>query len=114
MTRVGDFALRIPEFCSLNSEDKNLLIQSSTHSVILFCLCLQSSRFRLLTNESNWNYLNVSIDYSFGQNLQQNFPFFFNLNQLTYSMERELEILKLDDKEISLMIVLLITSIGKE
>ncbi|CAF1023589.1 unnamed protein product [Rotaria sordida] len=110
--RVGDFALRIPDFCSLNSEDKNLLIHSSTHSVILLCLCFQSVRFRTLTNDTNWNYLNISINSSFGQNLQQNFPFFFDLNQLTYSIERELQILELDDKEIALMMVLLITSIA--
>ncbi|CAF3385890.1 unnamed protein product [Rotaria sp. Silwood1] len=110
-TRVGDFALRIPDFCTLNSEDKSLLIHTSTHSVVLLCLGFQSSRYRTLTNDSNWNYLNISTNSSFGQSLQQNFPFFFDLNHLTYSIERELQILELDDKEIALMIVLLITSI---
>lgn len=104
--------MRIPEFCSLNTEDKSLLIHSSTHSVILLCLCLQSYRFRALTNDPYWNYLNISINSSLGQNLQQIFPFFFEINQLTYSLEKELHILELDDKEIGLIIVLLITSIG--
>ncbi len=105
--------MRIPDYCNLNLEDKNLLIQSSTHSVILLCLCFQSFRIRTLTNEFNWNYLNISTNSSFGQHLQQTFPFFFDLNQLTYSIEKELMILELDDKEIALIITLLITSIGK-
>jgi hypothetical protein len=67
----------------------------------------------MLTNEFNWNYLNISTNSSFGQHLQQTFPFFFDLNQLTYSIEKELMILELDDKEIALIITLLITSIGK-
>lgn len=111
-TRVGDFALRIPEFCNLNLDDQNLLIHSSTHSVILLCLCFQSSRIRLLTNELNWNYLNISTNSTFGQHLQQTFPFFFDINQLTYSIEKELLMLELDDKEIGLILTLLITSIG--
>jgi len=82
--RVGDFALKIPDFCNLNLEDKNLLIHSSTHSVILLCLCFQSIRFRTLTNDFNWNYLNIPTNSSFGQHLQQAFPFFFDINQLTY------------------------------
>ncbi|CAF3460843.1 unnamed protein product, partial [Rotaria sp. Silwood2] len=90
-TRVENFALRIPDFGTLNSEDKSLLIHSSTHSVILLCLCFQSARFRTLTNDSNWNYLNISTNSAFGQNLQQNFPFFFDINQLTYLFERELQ-----------------------
>ena len=112
-SRVGDFAMRIPDYCNLNPEDRNLLIQSSTHSVILLCLCFQSFRIRTLTNEFNWNYFNISTNSSFGQHLQQTFPFFFDLNQLTYSIEKELLILELDDKEIALIITLLITSIGK-
>jgi len=108
-TRVGDFALSIPDFCTLNSEDKTLLIHSSTHSVILLCLCFQSSRFR---NDLNWNYLNIPANSTYGQHLQQTFPFLFDLNQLTYSIEKEFYLLKLDDKEIALIITLLITSIG--
>jgi hypothetical protein len=111
-TRVGNFALTISDFCQLNTEDKNLLIHTSTHSVILLCLCFQSFRFRILTNDFNWNYLNISTNSSFGQHLQQTFPFFFDINQLTYSIEKELQILELDDKEIALIITLLITSIG--
>ncbi|CAF3303110.1 unnamed protein product [Rotaria socialis] len=110
--RVGDFALRIPEFCSLTADDKTLLIHSSTHSVIVACLCFQASRFRSLTNDSQWNYLNILTNCSFGQSLQQNFPFFFDLNQITYSFEREIQLLELDDREIALMIVLLIASIA--
>ena len=110
--RVSDFALRIPDFCLLNPDDKSLLIHASTHSVIFLCLCFQSSRFRKFTNELSWNYFNISANASFGQDLKQNFPFFFDLNQLTYSFERELQLLELDEKEIALIIVLLITSIG--
>jgi hypothetical protein len=110
--RVGDFAMRIPDFCNLNSEDRNLLIHSSTHSVILLCLCFQSFRFRTLTNDFNWNYLNIPLNSSLHQHLQQTFPFFFDINQLTYSIEKELQVLELDDKEIALIITLLITSIG--
>ncbi len=104
--------MSIPDFCTLNSEDKNLLIHSSTHSVILLCLCFQSSRFQTLTNDLNWNYLNIPSNSTCGQHLQQTFPFLFDLNQLTYSIEKELHLLKLDDKEIALIITLLITSIG--
>ncbi|CAF0939390.1 unnamed protein product [Adineta steineri] len=105
--RVRDFTLNITDFCILNSDDKNLLIDLSTHSVIVLCLCLQSSRFQNL----NWNYLNISINSTYGQYLQQTFPFLFDLNQLTYSMEKEFQLLELDDKEIALFIILLITSI---
>ena len=104
--------MRIPDFCNLNSDDKNLLIHSSTHSVILLCLCFQSSRFERLTNDFNWNYLNIPLNCSFSQCLQQNFPFFFEINQLTYSIEKAIQLLELDEKEIALIITLLITSIG--
>ncbi len=79
-------------FNSINFEDKTLLIHSSTHSVILMCFCVQSLRLELVNN--NWNYLNIQ------------------LNHLTYSFENQLKILKLDDKEIGLMLCLLIISIG--
>lgn len=49
---------------------------------------------------------------SLGQHLQQTFPSFFHLNHLTYAFEKELQLLQLDEKEIALVTVLLITSIG--
>ncbi|CAF1225096.1 unnamed protein product [Adineta ricciae] len=110
--RVGDFALTIPEFSSLNSDDRTLLIHSSTHSVIILCLCLQSSRFRTLTNDLNWNYLNISINSPCGQYLQQMFPFLFDLEQFTYSFEKELQLLELDDRENALFLALLLVSIA--
>ncbi len=66
------------------------LIHLSTHSVILMCFCIQSNSLYF----------------------QQRFSFFFELNHLTYSFENQLKILKLDDKEIGLMLCLLIISIG--
>ena len=68
------------------------------------CFCIQSSN-------NNWNYLNIPSNSSFIQYIQQQFPFFFDLNHLTNSFEKELQILNLDNKEISLMLTLLITSI---
>lgn len=91
-------------FNALNFEDKTSLIHLSTPSVIVMCLCIQSSN-------NNWNYLNIPSNSSFIQYIQQQFPFFFELNRLTYSFEKELQILNLDNKEISLMLTLLITSI---
>jgi hypothetical protein len=83
-------------FNSINFEG---LIHLSTHSVILMCFCLKS----------NWNYLNIQSNSLY---FQQRFSFFFELNHLTYSFENQLKILKLDDKEIGLMLCLLIISIG--
>jgi len=56
--------------------------------------------------------LNILSHSPFNQYLQQQFPFFFELTRLTHSFEKELQILELDDKEIALMLTLLITSIG--
>ncbi|CAF5211422.1 unnamed protein product [Rotaria magnacalcarata] len=74
------------------------------------CLCIQSLRSGIVN--SNWNYLNISFNSSHSQYLQDRYPFFFELNRLTYSFEKELQIFELDDKEIALMLALLITSIG--
>jgi hypothetical protein len=62
------------------------------------------------TANSNWNYLN---NLSNSLCLQQRYLFFFDLNRLTSSFENELKLLKLDDKEIALMLCLLIVSIGE-
>jgi hypothetical protein len=94
-------------FNSISFDNKSSLVHLSTHSVLLMCFCLQSSRFKTANN--NWNYLNISSNSLY---FQQRFPFFFELNRLTYSFENQLKILKLDDKEISLMLSLLIISIG--
>ncbi len=80
----------------------------ATHSVILMCFCTQFSRLEIIDN--NWNYLNNHSNSSY---LQQRFSFFFDLHRLTFSFENELKILKLDDKEIALMLSLLIVSIGE-
>lgn len=111
-SRVGEFAWKIPEFDTLNSEDQNLLVHSSTHSVILLCLCFQSSRMRSLNNQFQWNYFNTQPNSSLAQHFQQTFPFLFDLNQFTYSIEKELLILELDDKEIALILTILVVSIG--
>jgi hypothetical protein len=111
--RVGDFAEKIPGFYTLSAEDKHLLIQSSTHSVILMCLCLQAPRFCSLTNDPQWNYMNISVHSLLGQHLQQTFPCFFDLNHLTYAFERQLHSLQLDEKEIGLVLTLVITSISE-
>ncbi|CAF3388243.1 unnamed protein product [Rotaria sp. Silwood1] len=108
--RVRDFIDKIPNFNSINFIEKSSLIHLSTHSVILLCLCIQTLRLR--TINTNWNYFNISSNTTCSQYLQERFPFFFELNRLTYSFEKELQILELDDKEISLMLTLLITSIG--
>ncbi|CAF3418742.1 unnamed protein product [Rotaria socialis] len=108
--RVRAFIDRIPNFNSINFIEKTSIIHLSTHSVILMCLCIQSLRSGIVN--SNWNYLNISFDSSHSQYLQDQYPFFFELNRLTYSFEKELQIFELDDKEIALMLTLLITSIG--
>lgn len=96
------------DFHSINFEDKTSLIHSSTHSIILMCFCMQASRSE--TSNWNWNYLNNLSNSSY---LQQRYSFFFDLNRLTSSFEKELKLLKLDDKEIALMLCLLIVSIGE-
>jgi len=69
---------------------------------------MQASRSEI--SNSNWNYLN---NLSNSLCLQQRYSFFFDLNRLTSSFENELKLLKLDDKEIALMLCLLIVSIGE-
>ncbi|CAF3170192.1 unnamed protein product, partial [Rotaria sp. Silwood2] len=110
--RVRDFIDRIPNFNSIHFIEKTSLTHLSTHSVILMCLCIHSLRLR--TINTNWNYFNISSNSSINQYVQERFPFFFELNRLTYSFQKELQILELDDKEISLMLTLLITSIGND
>jgi len=112
--RVEQFAYRINEFCQINSNDQHLLLHSSIHSVIIFCFCLQSSRYGILTtdHQSIWNYLNLNTNSLVSQQIQQIFPSFFQIHQLTYAFEKELGLIELDDKEIALMICLLIISIG--
>jgi hypothetical protein len=68
------------------------------------CFCIRSSN-------NNWNYLNIPSNSSSIRYFQQRFPFFFELNRSTNSFEKELQILDLDDKEIAILITLLITSI---
>lgn len=63
------------------------------------CFCIEKEN-------NNWNYLNIS------SNFQQRFSFFFEINRLTDSFQNQLKILQLDNNEISLMISLLIISIG--
>lgn len=112
--RVEQFVYRINEVSQMNFDDQHLLLQSSIHSVMIFCFCLQSSRYRLLTvdYQSNWNYLNLNASPLFIQQIQQIFPSFFQIHQLTYAFEKELALIELDDKEIALMICVLIVSIG--
>ena len=111
--RVGEFLEKIPQLFALNPDDKNVLIRSSTNSVIVFCLCLNSSRSSTYAIDSSWNFLNVSSGSTFVEYLRQNVSFFFDFHRSTSSFEKELQFLQLDEKEIGLMIVLLITSIGK-
>lgn len=74
------------------------------------CLCLQSLRSGIINYQ--WNYLNILYDSSYTPYLKERYPIFFELNRLTYSFEKELQNLELDDKEIGLMLTLLITSVG--
>ncbi|CAF1394173.1 unnamed protein product [Adineta steineri] len=106
---IKNFIYGISNLNSINFDDKTSLIHLSIHSVILMCFCIQSSR--LQTTNSTWNYFNILSNSSFSQYLQERFPFFFELNQLTYALEKQLQLLELDDKEIALVLLLLITSV---
>ncbi|CAF1547253.1 unnamed protein product [Adineta ricciae] len=107
---VRNFVDGIPNFNSLNVEDKTSLVYQSIHSVMLMCFCIQSVRSE--TSNSTWNYLNLSSNSPFYQYIQQQFPFFFELFSSTRAFENDLQRLDLDDKEIALILTLLITSIG--
>ncbi|UJR10214.1 hypothetical protein I4U23_014427 [Adineta vaga] len=109
---VRNFTDEISSFNSLNFEDKTSLIHSSAYSVILMCFSLQSTRLGTLQN--SWNYLNVPSDFSYYQYIQQQFPFFFKLSDLTNRFEKDLQILELNDKEIAIILALLIISIGND
>ncbi len=101
--RCVKFATRIPAFMNFhNVNDQIQLIKSSIHSIII--LCLQHS-----TNNFLWNYFNV-IDQKFNEQFQQFFPFIEQMRSDADKIQTYIYSLKLDEKEFSLLLSLLIIS----
>jgi len=101
--RCVKFATRIPSFMNFhNVNDQIQLIKSSIHSIII--LCLQHSTHTFL-----WNYFNV-IDQKFHEQFQQFFPFIEHIRSDADKIQTYIYSLKLDEKEFSLLLSLLIIS----
>ncbi|CAF1352745.1 unnamed protein product [Adineta steineri] len=103
--RSVKFATRIPGFMNFhNVNDQIQLIKSSIHSIII--LCLQH------TNNNNlfqWNYFNIA-DQKFYEQFQQLFPFIEYIRSDAEKIQTYIYSLKLDEKEFSLLLSLLIIS----
>ena len=104
--RTVKFATRIPGFMNLQHvHDQVQLIRSSIHSIILLCLQYSKTTFQ-------WNYFNV-VDRHFYEQCQQLFPFIEYIRNDVEKIHAYLETLKLDEKEFSLLLSLLIVSTGE-
>ena len=105
--RTVKFATRIPGFMNLHHvHDQVQLIRSSIHCIIL--LCIQHSK-----STSQWNYFNI-IDRKFYEQCQQIFPFIEYIRLDVEKIQNYLDELKLDEKEFSLLLSLIIVSTGNE
>ncbi|CAF2073407.1 unnamed protein product [Rotaria magnacalcarata] len=101
--RCVKFATRIPGFMNFhNVNDQIQLIKSSIHSIIILCL-------QHLNNSSIWNYFNV-IDQKMNEEFQQIFPFIEHIRSDGEKIQSYIYSLKLDEKEFSLLLSLLIIS----
>jgi hypothetical protein len=101
--RSVKFATRIPGFMNLQSvNDQIQLVKSSIHSLII--LCLQG-----LNNTFLWNYFHC-IDQKLNEEFQKLFPFIEYIRSDVEKIQIYLTSLKLDEKEFSLLLSLLIIS----
>jgi len=101
--RSVKFATRISGFINLqNVTDQIQLIKSSIHSSIILCLLR-------LNNSFIWNYFNV-IDENLNEEFQQLFPFIESIRGDVEKIQICISSLKLDEKEFSLFLSLLIIS----
>lgn len=101
--RSVKFATRIPGFMNLqNVTDQIQLVKSSIHSLILLCL-------QRLNNCLIWNYFNV-IDDKLNEEFQKYFPFIENIRSDVEKIQNLIFSLKLDEKEFSLFLSLLLIS----
>ncbi|CAF0790510.1 unnamed protein product [Rotaria sp. Silwood1] len=101
--RSVKFATRIPGFMNFhNVNDQIQLIKSSIHSIIILCL-------QRLNNSFMWNYFNV-IDQKLHEQFQQIFPFIEHIRSDGEKIQAYIYSLKLDEKEFSLLLSLLIIS----
>ncbi|CAF1146014.1 unnamed protein product [Adineta steineri] len=103
--RTVKFATRIPGFMNLqNVTDQVQLVKSSIHSLIILCL-------QRLNNCFLFNYFNT-IDDKLNNEFEKLFPFI----KTNYSDIEKIQIytssLKLDEKEFSLLLSLLLVSTG--
>jgi hypothetical protein len=104
--RTVKFATRIPGFMNLHHiHDQVQLIRSSIHCIVLLCL----HHFK---DASQWNYFNV-IERKFYEQCQQLFPFIEYIRFDMENIQTRLDTLKLDEKEFSLLLSLLIVSTGE-
>jgi len=101
--RSVKFATRIPGFMNLqNVTDQIQLVKSSIHSLIILCL-------QRLNNTFIWNYFNV-IDQNLNEEFQKLFPFIENIRHDVEKIQISINSLKLDEKEFSLLLSLLLIS----
>jgi ligand-binding domain of hormone receptor len=101
--RSVKFATRIPGFMNLqNVTDQIQLVKSSIHSLIILCL-------QRLNNSSIWNYFNV-IDKKLNDEFEKFFPFIKNIHSDIDKIYFYISSLKLDEKEFSLFLSLIIIS----
>jgi hypothetical protein len=97
------FATRIPGFMNFhNVNDQIQLIKSSIHSIILLCL-------QRLNNSFIWNYFNI-FDQKLNKQFQEYFPFIEHIRSDVDQIQIYISSLKLDEKEFSLFLSLLIIS----
>jgi hypothetical protein len=101
--RSVKFATRIPGFMNLqNVTDQIQLVKSSIHSLIILCL-------QRLNKTFIWNYFNV-IDQNLNEEFQKLFPFIENIRNDVEKIQISINSLKLDEKEFSLLLSLLLIS----
>jgi len=101
--RCVKFGTRIPGFMNFpNVHDQIQLIKCSIHSIILLCL-------QRLNNLFLWNYFNI-FDQKLNKQFQEFFPFIENIRSDIDQIQTYISSLKLDEKEFSLLLSLLIIS----
>jgi hypothetical protein len=101
--RCVKFGTRIPGFMNFpNVHDQIQLIKCSIHSIILLCL-------QRLNNLFLWNYFNI-FDQKLNKQFQEFFPFIENIRSNVDQIQTYISSLKLDEKEFSLLLSLLIIS----
>ncbi len=99
--RCVKFGTRIPGFMNFpNVHDQIQLIKCSIHSIILLCL-------QRLNNLFLWNYFNI-FDQKLNKQFQEFFPFIENIRSDVDQIQTYISSLKLDEKEFSLLLSLLI------